>query len=304
MGNIIEIRNLVKYFGDIKAVDDISFNVERGSLFAFLGINGAGKSTTINILCTQLRKDSGNVLINNYNLDSDTNSIKKLIGVVFQTSVLDPLLSVKDNLTIRASYYGLRGKACEDRLKELTTMLELNELLKRPLGKLSGGQKRRVDIARGLIHYPEILFLDEPTTGLDAKTRKMIWDLLNEIRATRKMTIFLTTHYMEESEKASNVVIIDSGKIIANDTPNNLKKIYSGDYLKIFLEKNQEIDKLLLKEGFSYRYENEGYLIRIKESADALSFLNANPYLASDFEFFKGDMDDVFLNATGKKLEV
>lgn len=304
MEKIISINNLVKHFGSIKAVDDISFSVERGSLFAFLGINGAGKSTTINILCTQLRKDSGSVIINNYNLDSQANSIKKQIGIVFQSSILDPLLSVKDNLAIRASYYGLRGKACDDRINELTSMLELGELLKRPINKLSGGQKRRVDIARGLIHYPEILFLDEPTTGLDAKTRKMIWNLLNTIREENHMTIFLTTHYMEESENASDVVIIDSGKIIANDTPNNLKRVYSGDYLKLFLARNPEADNLIARKGLSFRYENEGYIIRVKESSEALSFLNENPELSSDFEFFKGDMDDVFLNATGKKLEV
>ncbi|OQC14223.1 MAG: Daunorubicin/doxorubicin resistance ATP-binding protein DrrA [Firmicutes bacterium ADurb.Bin080] len=304
MGNIIEINNLVKYFGDIKAVDDISFTVERGSLFAFLGINGAGKSTTINILCTQLRKDSGRVIIDNIDLDKAPSTVKNRIGVVFQNSVLDPLLSVKDNLSIRASFYGLFGKSRDERIKELSSLLELDDLLKRPLGKLSGGQRRRVDIARGLIHYPEILFLDEPTTGLDAKTRKMIWNILNGIRKEKNMTVFLTTHYMEESEKANHVVIIDSGKIIANDTPNNLKKEYSGEYLRLYIEKSSETEEILSKLNFSYRYENECYTIRLKKGSEALELLNAYPKFSNDFEYFKGDMDDVFLNATGKKLEV
>lgn len=304
MGKIIEINNLVKYFGDIKAVDDISFTVERGSLFAFLGINGAGKSTTINILCTQLRKDSGRVVIDNIDLDQAPSTIKNRIGVVFQNSVLDPLLSVRDNLAIRASFYGLHGKGCDERIKELSSLLELEDLLKRPLGKLSGGQKRRLDIARGLIHYPEILFLDEPTTGLDAKTRKMIWNILNGIRKEKNMTVFLTTHYMEESEKANNVVIIDSGKIIANDTPNNLKKEYSGEYLRLYINKSSETEEILSKFGYSFKYENECYIIRLKKGYEAIELLNSYPQFSNDFEYFKGDMDDVFLNATGKKLEV
>lgn len=201
MDNIIKITDLEKSYGDIKAVDKISFDVERGSLFAFLGINGAGKSTTINVLCTLLEKDKGKVVIDGYDLDGSEDEIKKIIGIVFQGSVLDDKLSVKENLTIRASYYGLRGEQWEMRLQELTRMFELQELLKRPFGKLSGGQRRRVDMARGLINYPKILFLDEPTTGLDPKTRVHIWDIINEIREKSNMTVFLTTHYMEEAEK-------------------------------------------------------------------------------------------------------
>ena len=302
MSNIIQINNLTKTYGDITAVDNISFNVERGSLFAFLGINGAGKSTTINILCTLLQKDSGSVNIDGFNLDKDDFEIKKRIGIVFQNSILDESLSVKDNLNIRASYYGLRGKTWEKRLRELTDMLDLKPLLKRPISKLSGGQKLRVDIARGLINCPNLLFLDEPTTGLDPQTRRTIWEIIKKLQTENNMTVFLTTHYMEEAEKASQVVIIDSGKIIASDTPNGLKSKYSGDYIKLYSPKTSEINAILNTKGLSYRYENESYIIKVDDSKMALSFLCENSSIAKDFEVIKGNMDDVFLNATGKKL--
>lgn len=304
MDNIIEINHLKRYFGDVKAVDDISFTVERGILFAFLGINGAGKSTTINILSTLLAKDDGDVTIDGLSLDKDDAEIRKRIGIVFQHSILDDKLSVLENLTIRASFYGLKGAAWKQRLNELTELLQLEELLPRPFGKLSGGQRRRIDIARGLINAPKLLFLDEPTTGLDPNSRMMIWDIIHDLQAKTGMTVFLTTHYMEEADKAHRVVIIDSGKIIANDTPTNLKNTYSGDYIKLYTPQTEEFDKQLSERKLQYHYEDIAYVIRLKNSEEAKSFIVGNQDILGDFEVVKGNMDDVFLRATGKKLEV
>ncbi|MGM9680583.1 MAG: ABC transporter ATP-binding protein, partial [Eubacteriales bacterium] len=209
MNNIIEINHLCKSYGEIKAVQDLSFRVKEGELFAFLGINGAGKSTTINIICGQLAKDSGSVRISGSDLDRDSDSIKRSLGVVFQNSVLDKSLTVRDNLESRAALYGIFGKAFRTRLSELADLLDFGDLLGRSVGKLSGGQRRRIDIARALLHDPRILILDEPTTGLDPQTRKLLWDAIASLRRERHMTVFLTTHYMEEAADADYVVILD-----------------------------------------------------------------------------------------------
>ena len=197
MANIIEIRDLYKTFGDVKAVQDLSFSVKEGELFAFLGVNGAGKSTTINILCGQLRKNSGTVMICGTDLDRDPDAVKSSLGVVFQGSVLDKELSVWDNLISRGALYGIERKELKERIGELAELLEFGDLLKRPLGKLSGGQRRRIDIARALLHRPKILILDEPTTGLDPQTRSILWQVISDLRHKENMTVFLTTHYME-----------------------------------------------------------------------------------------------------------
>ena len=198
MGNVIEIQNLSKSFGEVRAVQDLSFHVKEGELFAFLGLNGAGKSTTISIMCGQLGKDAGTIWINGADLDHNVDSIKRDLGVVFQNSVLDKALSVQDNLESRAALYGITGRTFRDRLSELEELLEFGDLLKRPVGKLSGGQRRRIDIARALLHSPKILILDEPTTGLDPQTRKNLWDVVAKLRMDANMTVFLTTHYMED----------------------------------------------------------------------------------------------------------
>ncbi len=303
MKNIIEISNLQKSYGDTKAVDGISFNVEEGSLFAFLGLNGAGKSTTINIICSILKKDGGKVLVNGLDLDTQSDEIKSLVGVVFQNSTLDWVLTVKENLTIRAGFYGLKGKEWKQRLQELTQLLSLEDILKKPIKNLSGGQKRRVDIARGLINLPKILILDEPTTGLDPQTRMKIWQLIDELRISRKMTVFLTTHYMEEANKADRVVMIDKGHIVANDTPHNLKNKYSSDYIKAYMPKNEKFEKQFGKEfGSKLEYVGEYYRINISSSKEAREILEKYKTHLTDFEVLKGDMDDVFLNITGKRL--
>lgn len=303
MKNIIEIHDLKKYYGDVKAVDGISFNVKEGSLFAFLGLNGAGKSTTINIICSILKKDSGQILINDLDLDKHSSEIKHLIGVVFQNSTLDGALSVKDNLMLRGGFYGLKGKALKQRVEELTELLDLGKLLKKPIKNLSGGQKRRVDIARALINYPKILILDEPTTGLDPQTRKKIWNLIDDLRKSKKMTVFLTTHYMEEANKADRVVMLDAGHIVANDTPHKLKNLFAGDYIKAFMPQNEEFEKLYENDfGKPLTYSGEFYRIKIKNSEEAKELLKKYDQYLTDFEVLKGDMDDVFLNITGKKF--
>ena len=298
MNNIIEIKHLNKSFGDVHAVQDLSFCVKEGELFAFLGINGAGKSTTINIMCGQLGKDSGSITIDGSDLDKDMHRIKQELGVVYQASVLDNALSVADNLASRAALYGITGKAFQARLEELAEQLQFRNLLKRPLGKLSGGQRRRIDIARALLHHPRILILDEPTTGLDPQTRKLLWDVISQLRMDEKMTVFLTTHYMEEAAEADYVVILDSGKIVAEGTPLALKNAYTGDYLTMY-----SIDEAAVKTlGLPYEPIRDAFRIAIPNTADATALICKYPELFRDYELTKGKMDDVFLAATGKKL--
>ena len=300
MPKAIEITGLKKYFGEVKAVDDISFEVERGSLFAFLGLNGAGKSTTINIICTLLKKDGGKVSVAGIDIDKDPVAIRKKTGVVFQGSILDEKLSVKDNLSVRASFYGLYGEKWNKRLAELDDLLGIGEMLKRPYGKLSGGQRRRVDVARGLINSPEILILDEPTTGLDPQTRKTVWQVIERLRQDTGMTVFLTTHYMEEARGADDVVILDSGRIAAKGSPVQLQNKYSKDRLIVYRAKSEEADRAF--EKLDYVYDNNSYEITVGGGEDVKRILASNGGLIEDFEVIKGDMDDVFLNVTGKKL--
>lgn len=298
MKDIITIENLKKSFGEVKAVQDISFSVKEGELFAFLGINGAGKSTTINIMCGQLKKDSGKVIIDGNDIDKNSDSIKRDIGVVFQSSMLDKVLTVYDNLESRAALYGIVGDDFKKRLEELSELLDLDQLLKRTLGKLSGGQRRRIDIARALLHKPKILILDEPTTGLDPQTRKKLWEVINNLRKTDNMTVFLTTHYMEEAADADYVVILDSGKIVATGSPLELKNQYSSDYITLYGICEEGIESL----GKNYEKMKEGYRICVKNTEEATELILKQPELFKDYEITKGKMDDVFLTATGKKL--
>ena len=220
---ILKIEHLTKTYGEKKAVDDISFEVAKGSLFAFLGINGAGKSTTINIICSILGKNSGKIFVEGYDLDENPYEIKRDIGIVFQTSVLDKELTVKQNLEIRTAFYSLTKEESKKNIEDIIELLELRPILGQSVRTLSGGQLRRVDIARAMVHKPKLLILDEPTTGLDPKTRLNVWALIDKIRKETGMTVFLTTHYLEEADKATDVVIMDKGKIIAHGTPVELK---------------------------------------------------------------------------------
>ena len=296
---ILQIEHLSKSYGDLKAVDDISLKVKKGSLFSFLGMNGAGKSTTINIICSILKKDSGKIYVNGYDLDKDANKIKEEIGIVFQNSVLDNDLTVYQNLKVRASFYGFSKKEEKEKINNIVNLLQLNDILDKPINKLSGGQKRRVDIARSMIHNPKLLILDEPTTGLDPKTRLMVWNLINEIRNKTGMNVFLTTHYMEEAEESTYIVIMNKGKIISEGTPLELKNKYTSDYIKAYLDKNEQLEELLNKDKILYSYfeENNFYKIYIKNSELSVELLNKYKDYIKDFEILKGDMDDVFLNA-------
>ena len=298
MDNIMEISHLYKSFGEVKAVQDLNFCVKQGELFAFLGVNGAGKSTTINIMCGELRKDSGSVRICGADLDREPDSIRRKLGVVFQGSVLDKDLSVRDNLRSRAALYGIHGKAFEKRLEELTELLDFTDLLKRPLGKLSGGQRRRIDIARALLHEPEILILDEPTTGLDPQTRTNLWQVIGRLRREQGMTVFLTTHYMEEAADADYVVIIDRGRIAAEGTPLTLKNTYTGDFITLYGITEEQVKTL----GASYESIRDAYRVFVKDTAAATELILRYPEIFRDYEITKGKMDDVFLAVTGKKL--
>lgn len=299
METVINIENLDKSFGDIHAVDNLSLQVRRGELFAFLGVNGAGKSTTISIICGQQKKDGGSVSVCGYDTEKDMEIIAWKIGVVFQNSVLDMALSVRDNLKSRAALYGIKGRDFENRLEQISHILSIDDLLKRTVGRLSGGQRRRIDIARALLHKPEILILDEPTTGLDPHTRKLIWNVIHELRKKENMTVFLTTHYMEETADADYVVIIDGGKIAAEGSPLELKNSFTGDYITIYGISEQQVRLM----GKSFEKIRDGVRISVKDTSEATGLIMNHPELFKDYEITKGKMDDVFLAVTGKRLE-
>ena len=303
---ILEIDHLNKTYGNLKAVNDISFKVKKGGLFAFLGINGAGKSTTINIICSILKKDSGRIIVCGCDIDNDRENqkIKEEIGIVFQNSVLDSDLTVMENLKIRTSFYSLAKEEVKRKLDRIIELLDLKPILNQQVKKLSGGQKRRVDIARAMVHEPKLLILDEPTTGLDPKTRLNVWKLIDEIREKTGMTVFLTTHYLEEADQASYVVIMDKGNIIATGTPNELKNKFSSDYVLAFLKKNEEFENILNKnlEKYSYDTDKKAYKIFVKTPLDGKKLIDKYSDFIHDFELLKGNMDDVFLNVTGKKI--
>ena len=291
---IIEINNLRKTYGSLVAVNDISLKVKRGSLFAFLGVNGAGKSTTINIISGILDKDSGSVIVDGYDLDEESDEIKSEIGIVFQSSVLDDLLTVEENLRMRARFYNIPKKVIDERIAKISEMLKLEPILKRQIRRLSGEQKRRVDIARSVI--------DEPTTGLDPKTRIDVWKLINDIRVRNNMTVFLTTHYLEEAEKATYVTIMNKGEIIAEGTPTDLKNRFSTDNVIIYAKKDDKYKQAF--KGYKYRYskDQKAYIVKFKNNVDIKDFLLKFKDIIEDFEVRKGDMDDVFLNVTGQNI--
>ena len=298
MSNIIEIKDLNKSFGEVRAVRDLSLRVKEGELFAFLGVNGAGKSTTINIICGQLSKDSGSVIIDGCDIDKSLGEIKGKLGVVFQSSVLDKALSVRDNLESRAALYGIHGEEFKERLAELCELLDFGDILKRTVGKLSGGQRRRIDIARALLHKPKILILDEPTTGLDPQTRTIMWKVINDLRKKLNMTVLLTTHYMEEAADADYVVMIDGGRLIAKGTPLELKNTYAGDFITVY-GISEDVARSL---EVPYEKIRDAYRFSVPNTGAATSLIIKRPEVFSDYEITKGKMDDVFLAVTGKKL--
>ena len=299
MRDIITIDHLSKQFGEVRAVQDLSFRVREGELFAFLGVNGAGKSTTIHIMCGQLKKDGGKIVIDGADLDGGADPVKQKLGVVFQNSVLDGALTVWDNLESRAALYKITGAAFKKRFSELDALLGIGEFKKRAVAKLSGGQRRRIDIARALLHRPKILILDEPTTGLDPQTRKLLWGVIARLRQEERMTVFLTTHYMEEAAEADFVVILEGGKIAAEGTPLSLKNRYTGDFITLYGADEETVMGL----GLPYEKVPGGFRLSVPDTAQATQLILAHPEVFRDYEVTKGRMDDVFLAVTGRQPE-
>lgn len=299
MEEVLKITNVSKSFGKIKAVNNISFKVKKGEMFAYLGVNGAGKSTTISMICGTLKKDSGSILVCGEDINKNSNYIKNKVGVVFQNSVLDQTLSVYDNLKYRASLYDITGNEFKKRFEELSKMFELNEIRNQKVKTLSGGQRRRVDIARAIIHKPEFLILDEPTTGLDPNTRKKLWNIISNLREKNGMTVFLTTHYMEEAADADFIIIIEKGKIITEGTPLDLKNKYAKDIINIYHVEENDVKKFKLP----YTKIRDGFKLEIENTSLATDLIIKNKEVFKDYEIIKGKMDDVFLNATGNELE-
>lgn len=299
---IIGVSGLRKSYGKVRAVKGIDFYVKKGDVFAFLGPNGAGKSTTIDIICTFLKGDAGEIIIDGLKVGRDDHEIRKKIGAVFQDGLLDNLLTVKENLQLRGGLYGLKGSVLRDAMDFAVTSTGVEEFLKRPYGKLSGGQRRRADIARALINRPKILFLDEPTTGLDPQTRKNVWDTVRSIRKEEDMTVFLTTHYMEEAEDADYVVVIDEGEIAAKGTPVNLKAAYSSDTLQLIYRDRDLLAGKLRKEGVSFAEGVERFIINLSETLDAIPIVEKYREDILDFEVRTGSMDDAFIGITGKEM--
>ena len=297
---IIEVRQLQKSYKDVKAVNKIDFYVEEGELFAFLGLNGAGKSTTIDMLCTFLKLDRGSIKINNYEVGKDDEKIKSLVGVVFQESVLDELLTVKENLITRSKLYNMSKDEFNKNLEEIADITGIREIINRQYRKLSGGQRRRVDIARALINKPNILFLDEPTTGLDPKTRKNVWDMIRTLQKDNNMTVFLTTHYMEEASKADYIVVMDKGVIAAKGTTDELKEKYAKDKMIIYFddEKSDFIENYLKENNYEFFIQNNNITIEINTTLESIKIIDDCRIYINSFEVIKGSMDDVFLNIT------
>ena len=276
----IQIQDLYKAYGDVKAVNGISFSAAEGSLFSFLGTNGAGKTTTINILTTLLAKTSGSATIGGFDVQRDAEKVRELIGVVFQDNVLDPLLTVRENLAVRGSLYGLRGTKLKNAVDNAIKITKVADYANRRYGKLSGGQRRRADIARALLHTPRLLFLDEPTTGLDPKTRRDIWRLISDLQKSTGMTVFLTTHYMEEAAESDDIVVIHKGEIKAQGSPLELKTRYCSDLLKITSKSGEYIEH------------------KLKATVDALPIIQRYKGNIANVEIINGTLDDVFLNLT------
>lgn len=297
MKNIIEITDLTKNYDDFIAVNHINFQVKNGELFAFLGTNGAGKSTTINMICSLLAKTSGKIIVSGFDMDCEAEKIRSCLGVVFQNNVLDDLLTVKENLTLRAQLRGLYDLELSTCLNELKAVFNLFDIWDRPFGKLSGGQKRKCEIAQAILHKPKILILDEPTTGLDPQTRTSIWKLIQDMQEKYGMTVFLTTHYMEEAATADHIVILEKGIIQAEGTPEALKNQYGKDTLKLWFDNLNNGAQQLQTMGYLPKLKTDHLLIAVDNSQEALKILE-NTTGFYDFELIKGTMDDVFLAVT------
>ena len=302
MNSIIEVKNFTKKYGDFTAVNDISFNVEEGTLFAFLGPNGAGKSTTINTLCTIFEKTSGTLIIDGKDVTTQKSEVRSSIGVVFQDSTLDAKMTIDENLKLHCVFYNIPKNEVEERIQFVLNLVDLLDERKKLVGALSGGMKRRVEIARGLIHYPKVLFLDEPTTGLDPQTRAHIWEYIVKLQKERNITIFLTTHYMEEAEICNKIAIMDGGIIVAHDTPYALKKEHTKDKAYITTKNEPELERLLAQYELKYLKKDDHYKVDAENIKPILEILSLQKDVITDIEIKKGTFNDVFLEITGKKI--
>ena len=302
MNHIIEVNGLKKSYGAVQAVKGLDFYVEAGKIFAFLGPNGAGKSTTIDIICTFLKSDAGTVEVDGHLLGRDDNAIRQSIGAVFQDGLLDPLLTVSENLHLRAGVYGLRGKQLETTIRDIAQRMGIGEIMNRPYGKLSGGQRRRCDIARALVNTPKILFLDEPTTGLDPQTRKSVWETITKLQHDTGMTIFLTTHYMEEAAEADYVIVIDNGNIVAKGTPSDLKERFTSDKLTLITKEPEALTKKLTENGLAPEVVANRVTLKVSNTLAALPLINTYQSDITGFTVTTGTMDDAFIAITGKEI--
>ncbi|SBS74696.1 ABC transporter ATP-binding protein [uncultured Microbacterium sp.] len=299
----IEVQGLTKRYRAKVAVDDISFTVPDGGVFAFVGTNGAGKSTTIGCLTTILPFDAGEVVVNGHDVRREGGQVRESIGVVFQDSLLDPLLTARENLRLRGRLSHVHGGALDQRIREVAQLIGLEEFLDRRYGVLSGGQKRRVDIARALLPEPAVLFLDEPTAGLDPASRALVWSTLHELSARTDFTVFLTTHYLEETEEAARVCVIDDGRIIADDTPARLRAQYSRSTLTVTTDDADALLELSRAAGADPVREGDVVAVAVPDADAARALLAAHGDHVRDFEFRHGRMDDVFLALTGRPAD-
>ncbi len=299
---IIQVKNFSKRYGEFIAVNDISFEVEEGTIFAFLGPNGAGKSTTINTLCTIFEKTSGSLLIDGKDVSTQKSEVRSSIGVVFQDSTLDAKMTIEENLKMHCTFYNVPKKEVEERIRFVLNLVDLLGERKKLVGALSGGMKRRVEIARGLIHYPKVLFLDEPTTGLDPQTRAHIWEYILKLQKERNITIFLTTHNMEEAEICDKIAIIDGGVIVAHDTPYALKKQYTKDKAYITTNSGPQLEQLLKQYELHYDIKEGYYKVDAENIDRLLQILSLHKEQITDIEIKKGTFNDVFLEITGRKI--
>lgn len=300
--NSIEVQNFTKKYGNIVAVDNISFDVEEGSIFAFLGPNGAGKSTTINTLCTIQEKTEGVLRINGNDVADQKQKVRKDIGIVFQESTLDGKLTVEENLRLHCVFYNVPKPQVAERIDFVLDLVDIADWRKASVDALSGGMKRRTEIARGLVHFPKVLFLDEPTTGLDPQTRANVWDYIHKLQKQKNITIFLTTHYMDEAEICDKVAIIDHGKIVAFDTPYNLKKAHTSTVLRIKTSSGTDLARYLDNQLVQYRIINEHFIINAKDVNKILEIITLFKTSIEDIEINKGTLNDVFIAITGKEI--
>lgn len=300
--NSIEVKNFTKKFGDFVAVDDISFNVQHGSIFAFLGPNGAGKSTTINTLCTIQDKTSGSLTLNGYDVSHQKGKVRNDIGIVFQESTLDDKLTIEENLKLHCDFYNVPRKEVAERVNFVLQLVDLESRRDSPVETLSGGMKRRAEIARGLVHFPKILFLDEPTTGLDPQTRANVWDYILKLQKQKDITIFLTTHYMDEAEICDQVAIIDKGKIVAHDTPYNLKKQFTSTRMEMDCSDTEKLITFLNSLDIKHQIKDEKVTAFITDVDQIRQIMNENKAIIRDLEVKKGSLNDVFIAITGKEI--